>query len=155
MAVKLTMLLCDHVAVAEGKFYINGGGWATTGPNPSPSGIAVLIEVPWHLTNQKIDFRLQLLHEDGQPVTQTDPAGGSAPIEIGAQLEVGRPAGVPEGTALPIPMPIGLPPLPLPPGEGFYWEAEINGERREDWRLSFRTGEKPRPSSDPTALPRF
>jgi hypothetical protein len=149
------MLLCDHVAVADGKLYINGGGWTVTGPIPSPSGIAVLMEVPWNLTNQKIDFKLRLLHEDGQPVTQLNPVGSSTPIEVGAQLEVGRPAGVVEGTALPVPMPISLPPLILPPGQGFYWEAEINGEKREDWRLSFRTREMPRSPTDPTALPRL
>ena len=36
-AVKLTMLLCDHATVAEGKLYINGAGWSVTGPEPSPS----------------------------------------------------------------------------------------------------------------------
>jgi hypothetical protein len=147
------MLLCDHVAVAEGKLYINGGGWVMTGPAPSPLGIAVFMEVPWHLTNRRIDFRLRLLHEDGDPVTQPAGAGGSAPVEVGAELEVGRPPGVPEGTALPVPIPINLPPLSLTPGQGFYWEAEINDETREDWRLSFRTRELPPAPTDPSSIP--
>jgi len=154
-AVKLTMLLCDHVAVAEGKLYINGAGWVVTGPSPSPSGIAVFMEVPWNQTNRKINFLLRLLHEDGHPVMQPTPVGESVPVEVAANLEVGRPAGVAEGTALPVPIPINFPPMPLPPGQGFYWEAEVNGEKREDWRLSFRTRAVPLAPTDPTAMPRF
>jgi len=152
------MLLCDHVALAEGKLYINGGGWSTTGPAPSPSGIAVFLEVPWVEANRKIEFKLKLLHEDGEPFTQLTPVGAMMPVEITATLEVGRPPGVPEGTALPVPLPINLPPLPLAPGQGFYWQAEINQQSKEEWRLSFRTRPLSLPShdpSDPTSLPDF
>ena len=72
---KLTMLLCDHVAAAEGKLYVNGAGWTQTGPEPMPSAIAVLVEVPWDRTNRSIGFQLTLRHEDGQDVLQPGPAG--------------------------------------------------------------------------------
>ncbi|MFI7586252.1 DUF6941 family protein [Spongisporangium articulatum] len=150
---KLTMLLCDHVAVAENKLYVNGGGWVEIGPDPSPTAIAVLLEVPWNQTNRKIAFHLQLLHEDGQqPVTQPGPMG-PVPVIVSADLEVGRPVGVPEGAAIPVPMPINLPPLLLEPGANYYWEADINGEKREEWRLSFRTRSRPAPPTSPTSIP--
>jgi len=41
---KVTMLLCDAVQVADGKLYILGGGWSIIG-RPGPSAVAVKIEV--------------------------------------------------------------------------------------------------------------
>ena len=146
------MLLCDYVAVAEGKLYVSGAGWTVVGPDPATTGIAVLMEVPWDQTNRSIRFRLRLLHEDGHPVMQPSPIGAQ-PVELGTDVEVGRPAGVVAGTALPVPLAINLPPMPLPPGQGYYWEAEIDGNQAEDWRLSFRTRGAPRPPTDPTAMP--
>ena len=149
-------MLCDHVAVADGKLYINGGGWNITGPDAAPSGIAVLIEVPWNKTNRQIPLRIRLLHEDGDAVTQASPAG-SAPVEVGAEVEVGRPAGLPPGSPLLVPLAVNLPPIPLPAGHGYVWQAELDGESDADWRLPFRTREAPqaaRPGpTDPTALP--
>ena len=37
------MLLADSAQAVEGKLYILGGGWNITGPEPSPSGIAIYI----------------------------------------------------------------------------------------------------------------
>lgn len=105
--------------------------------------IALLLEVPWTDANRKIPVNLRLLHEDGEPVTQVTPMGQPAAVVLTSSVEVGRPPGVVEGTPLPVPMPINLPPLTLSPGQGFYWEAEIDGETREDWRLSFRTRPMP------------
>lgn len=42
----VTLVLCGHANTAEGKLYINGEGWTLTGPNPTPSGVALLIRVP-------------------------------------------------------------------------------------------------------------
>ncbi len=152
MPVKLTMLLCDHVAVAEGKLYINGGGWVETGPDPIPFGIAVLMEVPWNDTNRRIDFKLGLHHEDGHEVTQPGPVGVQR-VEVGGEIEVGRPAGVPEGSAIPVPLAINLPPVLLEPGQGYYWEAVISDQTREEWRLSFRVRSRPASRTDPAGIP--
>jgi hypothetical protein len=59
------MMLCDHAAVAEGKLFVSGGGWGLIGPAPSPSAIAILIEVPWDQTNRKVVFSLSLHSADG------------------------------------------------------------------------------------------
>lgn len=133
-----TLILCDHAAVAEGKLYISGGGWTVTGPQPVPSALALLLHVPWDLANTKLTFQLRLLHEDGQPVTQLGPLGAT-PVEIGGDIEVGRPPGLRKGTPLAAPLAINLPPLALAPGSRFAWELTVNGEQRPDWHLAFDT----------------
>ena len=135
---KVTLLLADHAEVAEGKLFINGGGWTVTGPDPIPFGIAMYIEVPWDRANTKHTFQLELVDADGQPVTvETD--DGEQPITGSGEFEVTRPLGIKAGTPLPIPMALNFAPLPLPPGGRFEWRLSINGETDEDWRLSFST----------------
>lgn len=86
------MMLCDHAQVADGKLYISGGGWSFTGPVPSPSAIAIKIDVPWDRTNDQIHLLLRLLGQDGEPVMQDGPIGPQ-PIQLEADFEVGRPPG--------------------------------------------------------------
>jgi hypothetical protein len=132
------MLLCDHVAVAEGKLYISGGGWTITGPAPVPTGIAVILGVPWDRANVQIQFTLRLLQEDGQPVLQEGPVGPT-PLEIGGQFEVGRPPGVRPGSPLDVPLAINMGPLLLQPNSRFSWELMVDGETHADWHLAFST----------------
>jgi hypothetical protein len=147
------LMLCDHVAVAEGKFYINGGAWTMTGPQPSAQGIAILLWVPWHEANRKIDVSLQLLNEDGSPVNVPGPVGPMVPLQVDAQFEVGRPAGVREGSELPIPIPVNVGPLPLTPGSRYVWQLTVNGETHEDWRASFDVRAMPAPFGPATPGP--
>jgi len=144
------MLLCDYAAVADGKLFVSGGGWTVTGPDPAPSGVALLLEVPWDLANTVVKFQLRLLHEDGQPVTQMGPVGPSA-VEIAGEFEVGRPAGLRHGTPLQVPLAINVPPLPLAPGSRFSWDLSLNGEHNADWHLSFDTRQVP--PSEPGVMP--
>ena len=53
---KLTMLLADAAEAVGGKLYILGGGWSITGPQPTPSAIAIKIDVPWDQTNKVHTF---------------------------------------------------------------------------------------------------
>jgi hypothetical protein len=43
---KVTILLADVVHAVNGTLYILGGGWSATGPDPSPSALALKIDVP-------------------------------------------------------------------------------------------------------------
>jgi hypothetical protein len=149
---KVTMMLADHVAQADGKLYIAGGGWTLTGPGAAPSAIAILIGVPWTLANTRITFKLALVQQDGEPVLQAGPVG-PAPVEIAGELEVGRPAGVKPGTPLDVPLAINVPPLALPPGQRFTWNLTLNGESADGWQLSFGTRAAPGSAFDPTASP--
>jgi len=134
--VRVTMLLADYAATAEGKLTVVGGGWNVTGPDPVPFAIAILFEVPWHLTNEQQAFRLELIDPDGNGVV---PMGGTDPVVIEGQFEVGRPPGVKPGSTFPFPLPINHPPLPLEPGGEYEWRLTVNGRAHGDWRLAFST----------------
>lgn len=133
---KVTMMLCDYAQVADGKMNIIGGGWTVTGPQPVPFGLALVLDVPWALTNVQHTFRLELIDLDGSPVS---PIGEDEPIAIEGQFEVGRPVGTRSGTYLPFMAALNSGPLPLPPGGDYEWRLAINGQTHESWRLAFST----------------
>jgi hypothetical protein len=149
---RLTALLCDAAQVAEGKLYVIGGGWSVTGPMPVPSAIAILLEVPWTDANRQIGFEVQLFDQDGQPVHQPSADGTDQPVRVDAQFEVGRPAGLAEGTPLMMPLAIAMPPLVLAPARRFSWEFTIDGTTQSDWHLSFSTRPAPPAGVGPTAF---
>lgn len=136
---KVTMLLADAAAAVEGKLYVLGGGWSITGPEPTPSAIAVYIQVPWDRTNVEHTFRFDLVDSDGNPVELEIETGVEEPIAIEGSFEVGRPPGVKPGTSIDVPLAITVAPLPLDPGDRFEWRLSINGDGHEDWRLPFST----------------
>ena len=60
------MMLCDSAQVAEGKLYILGGGWSVTGPDATPSAIAIKLDVDWHEADRPHHWELYLENADGQ-----------------------------------------------------------------------------------------
>ena len=133
-------MLVDHAEVADGKLFINGGGWNITGPAPTPYGIAMHLEVPWDQTNAKHTLLLELLTTDGEAVTVTTPDGEEQPVRWETQFEVGRPVGVKPGTPLGIPLAVNFPQAPpVAPGGQYVWTLTIDGHADEDWRLTFST----------------
>jgi hypothetical protein len=134
---RATLLLADHAVVAEGKLYINGGGWSVTSPG-APSAIAVKLDVPWDRTNQRLHLRLRLIGQDGEPVAVPGTEGQQL-VEIAAEAEVGRPAGLAHGADIDFPLAFQIGPLPLQPGQRYEWVLDIDGETREEWRLTFST----------------
>ncbi len=143
---RVTMLLCDFAQVADGKLYISGGGWSVAGPQPSPSAIALKIDVPWDRTNNRIRLRLRLLGQDGQSVMQQGQQGAS-PVEVNAEFEVGRPPGVSVGTPIDVPLAMNIPPMSLPPGQRFSWELTLDGQSDPDWHLAFQTRQAQPPTT--------
>ncbi len=135
---RVTMLLCDHAAVAEGKLYINGGGWSVRPAAPVPMFLALKVDVPWDRAGRPIAMELRLVDEDGHPVTQLAPAGPT-PVLVAAQLEVGRPPGLVAGAPVDAALAIGIPPFALPAGRRFSWRLAVDGEAREDWVIEFAT----------------
>jgi hypothetical protein len=133
------MLLADAAQAAEGKLYVLGGGWSVTGPAPTPSAIALYIQIPWDETNVKHLFRLELVDADGQPVELEGADGSREPFVISGDFEVGRPPGVKPGTPIDMPLALNIPPLPLPPGSRYEWRLSIDERSDQDWRLAFST----------------
>jgi hypothetical protein len=136
--IRATVLLCDSAQAVEGKLYILGGGWNLTGPEPSPSAIAVYMEVSWDLTNVQHHWRLELLDADDQPVMVPTPIGEQA-LVLEGNFEVGRPPGIMPGIGLGLPLAVNLGPLPLTPGRRYVWRFSVNGDSEDNWRLPFST----------------
>lgn len=130
----VSMLLCDRAQVAEGKLYVLGAGWNLVAAGfPFPCEVAVLVEVPWTATNEKHDFVLSLLTEDGDSVE----LGGEV-VQVAGQFEVGRPPGIKPGSALNQQMVFKFGMLQLPPS-GYVFEFSIADQMLA--RKPFRVGE--------------
>lgn len=131
---KATILLCDAAQAIDGKLYLLGAGWNTIGPNPAPFAIALLLDVSWDEANRSHHFDLRLLDADAQPIFTP---GSDLPVTVGGDFEVGRPAGVREGSELRMPFAISFAPMALPAGQRFVWELSIDGDRDYSWVAPF------------------
>ena len=135
---RVTMLLCDHAVVAEGKLYVNGGGWSVRPATPVPMFLALKFDVPWDRTGRPILLELRLLDEDGHPVHQPGSAG-ELPVFLAARLDVSRPVGLTPGAPVDAALAIGIPPFALPAGRRYSWRLAVDGEERDDWVIDFAT----------------
>lgn len=123
---KLILLLADWAEVLNGKLYVMGGGWTETGPAPSPSALAAIIEVDWDETNIEHTARFTLVDGDDQAVMVPTPTG-HAPLFIEAKLNVGRPAQAKPGSSFNVPVALNIGPVQLQPGKIHVWQCHING----------------------------
>ncbi len=131
------MILADYAQAAEGKLNILGGGWnITTGG--VPSALAILLEIPWDRTNERHQFRIELVDADGNAVIGMGP-DGEGPIVLAGGLEVGRPPGIKRGTPIPVPLAINMGPHPLEADTRYEWRLSINDASDENWRVAFST----------------
>jgi hypothetical protein len=121
--VKATMLLADAVEEAGGKLYILGGGWSVRrGGGPFAMALAIKLEVPWNEANTPHPVVAELVTQDGPPAVMND-----QPVRIEGQVEVGRPPGIPAGTALDAPMALTVNGIQLEPG-GYRWQLSVDGD---------------------------
>jgi len=133
--IRVTMMLADYAAAADGKLTIVGGGWTYTGPGPTSFGIAMLLEIPWALANTPHQMQLDLLDIDGEPVLAED---GEA-IMIAGEFEIGAPEDSQPGSQLTMPVALNNPGVFFPPASTLEWRLSIDGKSRPDWRLIFHT----------------
>jgi hypothetical protein len=136
---KVTIMLADAAQAVSGKLYVLGGGWSVTGPSPTAYAIALKVEVPWDETNKRHTLVLRLLDEDGRPVQVPAASGDQVALEIPADFEVGRPAGVLPGSPIDMPVVVNIGPMPLPPGRRFVWRLFIDGRSDPAWEVGFAT----------------
>ena len=114
--------------------------------------LAIKIDVPWSETNRPHAWRLTLVDADGSPVV-VDSAEGPRAIEVGDGFEVGRPAGLPEGTPIDLPLAINV--APFRPGHPALrtGDSRWTAPGRDDWQVRFLTRPSPtdtRTRADPT-----
>lgn len=131
-------LLADSAQALGGKLYLLGGGWNATGGGALTGALAGILELDWHEANQRRHLRIELLTEDGHPVTVATPTG-DRPVVIEGDVEVGRPPGARAGTPFNVPIAINFGPMPMPPAGRYEWRFSIDGTSRDDWRLPFST----------------
>jgi hypothetical protein len=114
------LIICDaaQADASTGKVHMLGAGWSIM-TGAGPHAVAVLIKVPWDRTNQTLPLYLSLRDADGRVV-----AVGEQPIENRGSIEVGRPAGIPEGSHINASVALNVPPLPLEPGR-YEWRLEL------------------------------
>lgn len=115
----IQVLLADYAQSDDrGKINAIGLGW-TTAPTPLPQhAIAILFQADWHESNERHQFQLDLVDEDGQLVQYLGEEGEPSPfLNLEGEFEVGRPPGLTKGTpliqALAVNMPPGMPLEPL------------------------------------------
>src|SRR6266487_1881100 len=132
---KVTLLLADSAQAVNGKLYVLGGGWSIAGPGPIPMALALKIDVPWNQANLRHKLELTLVDADGHLISVPTPQGAQE-LKIAAEVEVGRPPGLPPGVNLDAVLAVNLSPLPLPPGR-YVWTVSINGHGEEDWAVPF------------------
>ena len=129
-----SLILCDAAQLAEGKFYILGGGWENCIYNIPQMALAVTIMVEWDQTNKKHKFELELQDEDGMPIMDGDPPH---PLLIEGEFEAGRPPKHPPGMPIGVRQAINIQHPKLEPNKNYRWELRINGE--PEARVSFYT----------------
>lgn len=140
---QVTLILADAAQVADGKLNLLGGGWNTTGPDPIPSAIGLVIQVPWDQTNRKHKLELALVDADGHAFMAPTENGGFAALKFDAEFEVGRPPGVAPGTPLVSSLAVNIPPLPLAPGKSYEWVLSVNRQSKDEWKLPFTVRQQP------------
>lgn len=89
------VVIANHAEAINGLLYLQGAGWTDIqlpiAPDGQPAivhfGLAVSILVGWNETNRRFPLKLAVVHEDGDELATAH-----------AQVEAGRPPGLPEGS---------------------------------------------------------
>src|SRR4051812_31595680 len=124
-------MLADHAEVADGKWFINGGGWEWVVPN-FPYYIALEFELAWDELDVSHPFTVELLDGKGTPVNAPN---GQPMVHIEGQIRGERQPGVILGSATRPKLALGVPPLPLKPGQ-YGWHITVEGNDLF-WALPF------------------
>jgi len=115
------VILADSAQVVSNKLYLMGGGWDVLHvgqpfPIQQSFAIALSFRVPWQQTNQRHTAEIRIIAEDQQELAM-----------VGAQLEVGRPVGIPAGQVQRMQMAMNLV-LALPRRGIYEIRVSINGD---------------------------
>jgi hypothetical protein len=130
-----TLVVANHIEAINGLLYVSGGGWTDMWRGEFPEGqppishfgIGLAVRVGWTETNRRHHVGFRLVHEDGEEV-----------FNGGADVEVGRPAGVPEGSDQRAVLALTLD-LQFPMAGSYLLSTELAGQERS---ISFRVHDR-------------
>jgi hypothetical protein len=66
-----TAMLADAATIADGKLYIQGGGWNSIITSQIPAvhpaiGLVLIFKLDWHEANEDLEISIELVSEDGK-----------------------------------------------------------------------------------------
>lgn len=135
---KVTMLLADHAQHHNGKLFIAGGGWSVIGPEPSPTAIAIKLEIEGTESDRPHHWELFLEDADGHLVQFGTPEGIQS-LEVRGDIPSAAELDMAPGSIIEVPLAFNFPPLPLEPGARYMWRMVIDGESLPGATASFAT----------------
>jgi uncharacterized protein DUF6941 len=118
------MMVADGAQAVGGKLYVLGGGWTHLlmpqfpAKPAQPFFLAIGVTVPWHLTNRRFNFALELTDADNNRIEEL----------ATAQFEQGRPPGLRPGSSQRLLLSVGARPQLPAPGR-YVFHASIDGQR--------------------------
>lgn len=130
--------MCDAAqAGADSKSHILGAGWRICGPVLQPHAVVAIMSFDSFEQSAEHTVRLELIDQDGQPVVVATPQGPMMMRNEGVVVVQPVPD-VPHGMDVDVPFVAEVGPgLPLKPGGRYVWQLWIDGETKDDWRVSF------------------
>jgi hypothetical protein len=138
------LLLCDSAQpdLATGKIHMLGAGWSVTGPAVPPMTIAVFLRLSWGEASSPHEFSLDLVDDDGKPVTALSQEG-DRPIQFSGNigLDNAAQAAADENLrkiGLQSSFTVNVPPPPLNPGCHYKWTFTVDGEELSSIPFSIR-----------------
>lgn len=138
-------ILCDSAVTADGKLYVQGGGWNMLGTSTFPFhqpriGLGVVIGIPYTATNRNHTLTIHLENEDGARVSLSSASeeGEAEPATttVQAQFNIGRPPTLQSGDAQTLPFALNVDQLRFESPGSYSVVIEIDSEEIE--RLTFR-----------------
>lgn len=117
------MMVADGAQAVGGKLYVLGGGWTHIfvsqfpGRPMIPFALAIGMIIPWHLTNRRFVFSVELTDADGNRIDEV--ASG--------EFEQGRPPGLRPGTPQRLLLAVGAAPE-FPERGRYVFNAIIDGQ---------------------------
>lgn len=135
-------MLADSAVAADGKLYVQGGGWNLIGSPALPVvvpriAIALVIGVPYVATNRPHTLEVKFEGADGPiPLSRATAAGGEEMLGVSSQFNVGRPPTIQPGDRQVIPMAMNFNAMTFESPGTYSFTFTIDGE--EINRLTFR-----------------
>ncbi len=153
---RVDLILCDAAQSdsSGAKVHMLGAGWniafVAPGQSLSPHSVVAFFHVPWNDANQVQPVEFTLVDEDEAPVRVAQVTGELVPLQVTADVEVGRPPGSRPGSKLVASLAFNVGPgLPLFPDRGYAWVCRVKGE--EVARAVFQAAAAP--SGPPPVIP--